>query len=99
MTIARQQGVALGVTRTYCSGSYYVRRVFLCGKDYYSGQSFEHMGICLEEHLLAIPFVFCIGILVYWSMQLAEEDVLAVAARRIKSNPDASHYLSQSCIH
>ena len=62
MTIARRQQVALEATPYYHCVSRCVRRAFLCGKDSYSGQDYEHRRGWLEERLLAMQSVFCIDI-------------------------------------
>ncbi|MBQ23349.1 MAG: transposase, partial [Alcanivorax sp.] len=42
MTRARYQQISLGDTPYYHCICRCVRRAFLCGKDHYSGQDYEH---------------------------------------------------------
>ena len=42
-----------------------VRRAFLCGEDAYSGRSYEHRRVWVEERLLALADCFAIGLYAY----------------------------------
>lgn len=61
----RSQLISLSDTPYYHCVSRCVRRAFLCGKDDYSGQCFEHRREWLEEQLLLVADVFAIKICAY----------------------------------
>ena len=42
-----------------------VRRAFLCGEDVYSGRSYDHRKIWVEERLLALAECFAVGLYAY----------------------------------
>ena len=42
-----------------------VRRAFLCGRDVYSGRSYEHRKAWVEERLLALAECFAVGLYAY----------------------------------
>ncbi|MDW6094628.1 transposase [Vibrio rhizosphaerae] len=65
MTIARAQLVSLNTTAYYHCVSRCVRRAFLCGQDPLTGQSYEHRRHWVEQRILALAKVYCIGICAY----------------------------------
>ena len=65
MPTARQNQVDLSVTPYYHCVARCVRRAFLCGKDSYSGKSFEHRREWVRERLKYLAGVFAIDICAY----------------------------------
>ncbi len=58
MTRARYQQVSLGDTPYYHCICRCVRRAFLCGKDHYSGQDYEHRRQWVVDRLASLVDIF-----------------------------------------
>jgi REP element-mobilizing transposase RayT len=65
MTIPRSQQISVEATPYYHCVSRCVRRAFLCGKDKFTGKSFEHRREWIENKLLYISQYFMIDIASY----------------------------------
>jgi len=65
VTISRKNLISLEHTTYYHCTTRCVRRAFLCGRDRYSGQSFEHRKQWLEDRLKYLSGVFGIDLLAY----------------------------------
>jgi len=68
MAIARKRQVSLADTKYYHCISRCVRRAYLCGKDHFTGKSYEHRRGWVEDKLLALAKVFCIDVCAYTVM-------------------------------
>ncbi|SHI36177.1 hypothetical protein VA7868_03584 [Vibrio aerogenes CECT 7868] len=65
MTTPRAQKVSLDITPYYHCVSRCVRHSFLCGEDQFSGKSYEHRRLWVENRILALAQVYCIDICAY----------------------------------
>lgn len=65
MPKARKSQISLSDTAYYHCISRCVRRAFLCGKDSYSGQSYEHRRQWVEERIHELSQVFAIDVCAY----------------------------------
>jgi REP element-mobilizing transposase RayT len=78
MTQPRSKQVAIEATPYYHCVSRCVRRAFLCGRDSYSGRSYEHRRAWLEERILQLSEAFTIDIAAYAIMNNHYHVVLCV---------------------
>ncbi len=82
MTQARSQIIDLDYTPYYHCISRCVRRAFLCGQDYHTGQSFEHRRQWILNLLSRLSETFCIDICAYALMSNHYHLVLHVDRKR-----------------
>ncbi|MCO7191381.1 MULTISPECIES: transposase [unclassified Pseudoalteromonas] len=88
MPTARKNQVSLVDTKYYHCISRCVRRAFLCGKDKFTGRSYEHRREWVEEKLLTLATVFCIDICAYAVMSNHTHIVLYVDDKKAKRLSD-----------
>ena len=81
MTYPRIQTVAPETPGFFHCISRCVRRAFLCGEDAYSGRSYEHRKVWVEERLLALTECFAVGLYAYAVMSNHVHIVLHVDPR------------------
>ncbi|MBL4774386.1 MAG: hypothetical protein JKX98_12650 [Alcanivoracaceae bacterium] len=65
MTLARKQLISIDATPFYHIVTKCVRRAFLCGKDKYSGKSYEHRRGLIVDRVKYLASVFHIMIYVH----------------------------------
>jgi len=82
MTQARSEVINLDYTPYYHCISRCVRRAFLCGKDHYTGQSFEHRRQWIVDLIKELSQMFCIDIPAYGVMQNHFHIILHVDRKR-----------------
>lgn len=114
MTIARRHQIRLEVTPYYHCITRCVRRAFLCGRDNYTGKSFEHRRKWIEDRLLYLNGVFCIKVVGYAVMsnhyhvivriddsrakELTQSEVIARWRKLYKGPPVVRKYLGDAVL-
>lgn len=78
MAIARKCQISLADTKYYHCISRCVRRAFLCGEELFTGRSYEHRRVWVEDKLLALAKLFCIDVCAYAVMNNHTHIVLYV---------------------
>ena len=89
MPSSRSTQIDLAVTPYYHCMARCVRRAFLCGKDSYSGQDFEHRRDWVRERLRFLADIFAIDVCAYAVMSNHLHVVLHVDAQRAEQWTDA----------
>jgi hypothetical protein len=90
----RKSQISLIDTPFYHCVSRCVRRSFLCGKDKYSGQNYEHRRGWVEDRLLFLSTVFAIDICAYAVLAcMAYVDLNPVRAN-METTPETSKHTS-----
>ena len=88
MTRARKELIAIEDTPYYHCISRCVRRAYLCGEDYQSGQNFDHRKIWLVERIKFLASVFSIDVCAYAVMSNHYHLVLFVNQDELNSWSD-----------
>lgn len=88
MTQARSQLIPLDSAGVYHCVQRCVRRAFLCGKDDYTGQSFEHRRTWVEDRLYCVAECFAVAIHAYAVMSNHLHVVLQLDPVVVHSWPD-----------
>ena len=83
MTLPRRSQISLSDTSYYHCIARCVRRAFLCGEDYYTGQNFEHRRAWLVERLQLQSKVFGVNICAYAIMSNHYHVVVHVDRKRV----------------
>lgn len=81
----RKMLVSIDATPYYHCSSRCVRRAFLCGKDAFSGQSFEHRRQWVEDKMLELASVFAIDLYAYAVMHNHYHVVLYIDKALVQS--------------
>ena len=89
MTIGRKFQISLDDTPYYHCIARCVRRAFLCGKDTYSGQDFNHRRAWLVDRLKQQASIFSIDICAYAIMNNHYHVVLRIDRDRVRQWTDA----------
>ena len=85
MTQARKRLVNYTATTKYLITCRCVRLAFLCGKDEYTNQDYEHRRGWLEDILLNLPTIFAIDIASYAIMSNHFHLVISVDTQKVES--------------
>ena len=65
MPMPRKSQIAVEATPYYHCVSRCVRRAFLCGEDRYTGKSYNHRRVVIENELLRLGQVFYLDVVAY----------------------------------
>jgi REP element-mobilizing transposase RayT len=88
MPKARKHQINADTTLYYHCVSRCVRRAFLCGRDSYSGQSYEHRRQWVEERIHHLSTVFCIDVCAYAVMSNHTHVVLRIQPQQAANLTD-----------
>lgn len=89
MTQARSHLIPHSSSGTYHCVQRCVRRAFLCGIDHYTGQSFEHRKIWVEQRIALVADCFAVAVYAYAVMSNHLHLVLRVDPAATQQWPDA----------
>ncbi len=109
MTIPRSSQISIVDTPWYHVVNRCVRRAFLCGVDSYTGTSYEHRRLWIEERIMQLASVFCIDVAAFaimnnhyhlvlhvdkaTAMSLSDDEVLLKWTEMFSSTILVSQYL------